>query len=420
VPANFSTVVDDRDLGRLVLRGGALEDGRLADIAIDPRTGLIAAVGDVESHPSDIVEDCVGLVIVPSGVEVHAHLDKALSSPRGAMPADLNGAVEDWLTMAPQFDHDSFVARATRAIEAMVARGTTAVRTHVDVGTAMGLRGIHALIAVREDMRRRRLVDVQIVGLALPPLGGSAGHASRRLLESAVEAGIDIVGGSPDIDPDPLAATQVAVAVAAASGLPLDLHTDQTVDPSFFFLPDYIRLVEKHGVTSSAASHCVSLASQPLPVQEQVAADLARLGMSVFTMPLTSLFYFGWDVPVGPPRGVTAIRALLDADVRLAAGSDNVRDVFFPLGGFDLFETAATLAMVGHISPEQAWRMCSDVPRAALRLPAVDVTVGSPADLVAIAGRNLSDAVADRSQHRTVLRRGRIVARTTTHEQLLC
>jgi cytosine deaminase len=419
VPANFSTVVDDRDLGRLVLRGGALEDGRFADIAIDARDGRIAAVGVVESRPGDTDEDCSGLVIVPSGVEVHAHLDKALSSPGGAMPADLGGAVEDWLAMAPQFDHDSFVERATRAIEAMVARGTTAVRTHVDIGTAMGLRGVHALIAVREEMRRRGLADVQIVGLALPPFGGSAGHASRHLLESAVEAGIDIVGGSPDIDPDPLAATQVAVAVAAASGLPIDLHTDQTIDASFFFLPDYIRLVEEQRVTCSAASHCVSLASQPRPVQEQVSADLARIGMSVFTMPLTSLFYFGWDVPVGPPRGVTAIHALLDAGVRLAAGSDNVRDVFFPLGGFDQFETAAVLAMVAHVSPEQAWTMCSDVPRAALGLPAVAVAVGSPADLVAIAGRNLSEAVAGGSQHRTVLRHGRIVARTTTNQQLL-
>jgi cytosine deaminase len=154
-------------------------------------------------------------------------------------------------------------------------------------------------------------------------------------------------------------------------------------------------------------------------VQRQVAADLARLDISVFTMPLTSLFYFGWDTPVGPPRGVTAIHALLDAGVRLAAGSDNVRDVFFPLGGFDQFETAAVLAMVAHVAPEQAWAMSSDAARAAIGLPAVDVVVGSPADLVAIAGRNLSEAVADGSQHRTVLRRGRVVARTTTHQQLL-
>ena len=59
-------------------------------------------------------------MIVPSGIEVHAHLDKALSSPRGAMPADLDAAVATWVAMTSQFDHDSFVERATRAIEAMV------------------------------------------------------------------------------------------------------------------------------------------------------------------------------------------------------------------------------------------------------------------------------------------------------------
>jgi len=419
--ASTATVVDGRPstAGRLVLRGGTDAGGTRRDLAIDTQTGRIVGVGVIAQSPDDIEEDCRGLVVVPAGVDVHAHLDKALSPTGSAMPADLDQAVDDWLRLAPTLDHDSYVDRATRAVEAMVRRGTTVIRTHADVGAAMGLTALNALISVRDDMKRRGLCDIQVVALAAPPLGGTAGHQSRRLLEQAVEAGVDVVGGSPDIDPEPLAATTVAVEVAAASGLPIDLHTDQSTDPGLFFLPDFVRLVEANGITRSSASHCVSLASQPEGVQHEVAAGVARVGMSVFTMPLTSLFFFGWGTPVAPPRGVTAIRALLDAGVCVAAGGDNVRDVFFRLGAFDAMEVAAVLAMVAHLSAEDAWQMCTAASRQALGLPPVTLTVGSPADLVAIKAPDLATAVAERSEHRIVIHRGRIVARTNTTHQLL-
>ena len=54
----------------------------------------------------------------------------------------------------------------------------------------------------------------------------------------------------------------------------------------------------------------------------------------------------------GPtPRGLTAVRALLDAGVRLGAGADNVRDPFNPVGRADAFETASLLVTVGHLPP---------------------------------------------------------------------
>ncbi len=404
---------------KLVLANGVLADGTQADVAVDPVGGVIAAVGAVELFPEDEKIDCTGMVILPAAAEPHAHLDKALSSRLvPAMPVDLAAAVADWHRIWPTLTHEDLVQRASESVEAMVMRGVTAIRSHVDIGAGVGLRGLRALKEVKE--RSLDLVDLQIVGLIAHPLVGDEGAEHRALLEQGIEEGLmDVVGGSPDLAPDPVETTRVSVAAAARSGLPLDLHTDQTVDPDFFYLPEMVRLVQEYGVKNVVASHCISLATQPEAVQEKVAVEMAEAGMAVTTMPLTSLFYFGWDQPVAPPRGVTAIAKLEAAGVVVGAGADNVRDLFFPYGRFDPVETATVLGMVAHFTPEHVWEMCSHAARKAMGLPEVTLAPGSPAELLAIQGRNLTDALAEGSEQRVVIHRGRVVANTSVQKQLI-
>ena len=409
-------------MSRLILRGGSRADGSRADVAIDTRSGLITEVGTVsDAAPGalpDTVEDCTGKVILPAGVETHAHLDKAFLSAGVPVPADLDAGVAEWFARVGDLTHESFVERATAAVEALVARGTTTIRTHVDIATIHELRGVHALIEVRDQMHARGLADIELIGLAAP-LGGVVGAPVRRLLDEAIEAGIDIVGASPDISHDPVGATTDVVDAARRSGLRMDVHTDQTIDPNLFYLPELIRQVTAHGLTGAVASHCVSLASQDIDTQKRVADQLAAAGIAVFTMPLTSLFLFGWEELVSPPRGVTAINTLRAAGVVVAAGSDNVQDPFFPYGRCDPFETASVLALVAHLTAEEAWDMVSGAARQAMGRPSVTLTPGSRADLVAIDGTNITAALSMASEDRIVVHRGRVVARTTTRRTLL-
>ena len=46
------------------------------------------------------------------------------------------------------------------------------------------------------------LVDLQIVALIGPPLTGREGADNRALLRDALDAGVDVVGGCPQFDPD--------------------------------------------------------------------------------------------------------------------------------------------------------------------------------------------------------------------------
>ena len=61
----------------LIVRGGTLADGRIADIGITGDT--IAAVDDLSSAEAGTVIEAAGDLVTPPFVDPHFHLDATLS-----------------------------------------------------------------------------------------------------------------------------------------------------------------------------------------------------------------------------------------------------------------------------------------------------------------------------------------------------
>jgi cytosine deaminase len=419
------TAVTDAAGTRLVLRGGRLADGAVADVVIDTETGIIAAVGQQLAHrPGDVDEDCRAMMVLPAPAEPHAHLDKALSADRAGWDCpnpggDLAGAIAAWHAQWPLLTHEDLVDRATRAVEQLVLHGTTAIRSHVDVGDVIGTRAIRALVEVKARVEASGLADLQLVALVAPPISGAGESSSRRLLEEALAAGADLVGGCPYRHDDPWAAVRTALDIAEDHGVGVDLHTDETIDASVLTVVDLARAAAMRGVGAGiTASHCVSLGVQEEGVQADVARQLADAGVSVVALPQTNLYLQARGHSSRQPRGITALRALLDAGVNVAAGADNIRDPFCTVGRMDATETAALLIMAGHLDAGEAWSLCSAGARRAMGLAPVTVAAGQPAELVCIEGQSLCGAVAAGSEQRLTIHRGRIVARSTVSRVL--
>jgi cytosine deaminase len=415
---------------RTLLTGGVGADGRRLDVVVDDVTATVVEAGANVPAPTQpppaAVIDAAGSVVLPAPVEPHAHLDKALTGLAAPNPSgDLLGAVAAWQRHRPSLTRDDVVARATTAVEALVGHGVTAVRTHVDVAADGGLTAAEALVAVREDVTRRGLAHLELVALVRSPLAGEAGRANRWWLDAALDAGVDVAGGCPNLDPDPSGASAVIVAAAARRGVRVDVHCDETLDPAAGQLAELARLAVDHGVEGRVvASHCVSLGMQDPATQRRVAAAAAGAGVAVVTLPQTNLYLQGRGVAVAAPRGLTAVGALLDAGVVVAAGGDNARDPFCAVGRLDPVETAALLVMAGHLSPLEAWRRCTVDARACLGLAGpgradLVAAVGDPAELVLLEGRDLAEALAAGSEARTTIHRGRVVATTTVTRTLV-
>jgi cytosine deaminase len=338
-----------------------------------------------------------GYLVLPAFAEPHAHLDKAFLAERVDNPTgDLLGAIgamelaRDSITLADTIE------RAERAARLLAANGCTAIRTHADLTPSGGLRSVEALIEVRR--RLCALVEIQVVALTAWPSIGPEGAQQRALLREAIAMGIDVVGGCPHLESDPVAANDGFLSIAAEAGLPVDLHTDETLNPAMCALEDLAERVLAtgfaHGVT---ASHCVSLSLQPLPQQCQIAEKVAAAGIHVIALPHTNLFLQGREHRVGMPRAVTAVRVLRDAGVNVAAGADNLQDPFNPVGRGDPLETAALMIMTTHALPGDALEMVSGAARRAMGL-------GPATDYVAIRAATVREAIAFGPAERVVLR----------------
>ena len=325
------------------LRNAGLADGRVVDVSIDalsgrivsvddprrawPRSADIGGVIDPNSGPGETTDiDLEGWLLLPAPCEPHAHLDKALTVTEVPnVRGDLLGAIDAWIPYIPKLTVNDMAERAEIAALELVSNGATAVRTHVNVHAGIDAKAAEALILVRS--RIGHLLDIQIVALC-GWVTGPEGPEGRHLLRTVLEMDDSIiVGGCPHLDVEPIEASDYALDLAMELGRQLDLHTDETLDGSHLELR-YLtqRVRETCFDLGAAASHCVSLGVQPVDVQRAVAAEVAASGVRIITLPQTNLFLQGRDHPVSTPRGLTALRPLLDAGAIVGAGADNVRD----------------------------------------------------------------------------------------------
>jgi cytosine deaminase len=401
---------------RLLLRRALLADGSVADVRIVD--GSIAAVGahlpptpppDPEQPDSEQTVDLDGWLLLPAFTEPHAHLDKAFLAEVVPNPTgDLMGAIVAMEQHRHLITLEDTIVRAERAARLMLHNGVTAIRTHADLNEATGLQSVLALVEVRE--RLRGLVDVQVCALSGWPSIGAAGANQRALLRDAVGAGIDLIGGCPHLETDPHAANDNFLSMAAQAGLPIDLHTDETLDPGILGLDDLAqRVIDTgfpYGVT---ASHCVSLGLQPEYRQREVADKVADAGIGVVALPHTNLFLQGRQHQSNMPRSLTAVRALRAAGATVAAGADNLQDPFNPVGRADPLETAGLMIMAAHLLPLDALASVSAMARVALGLAPGSIETGAHADLVAMPAQTVREAIAMGPQPRFVTSGGRVV-----------
>jgi cytosine deaminase len=394
----------------MLLHDATLHDGSEANVRLEgDRIAEVGAPGTLARDEADSL-DLSGCVLLAAPAEPHAHLDKALTAERVEVQAgDLNAAIDAWHAHRAGLGEEDIARRAESAALIALARGVTAVRTHVDVGEGIELRAAEALVSVRD--RLRPLMDIQVVALSYP-LAGAAGAENRALVRAALELGVDVVGGAPHIDPDPAGHIEVCLGLAAEFGRPVDLHMDEHLGSSVD-LEDLVRVMGDGFPQPVTASHCTSLGMRSAEVQDRLAAEAARAGIAVVTCPGTNLHLLGRGVRTATPRGLTALPALLGAGVLVAGGGDNVQDFFHPLGCGDPLQTAALLVLAGQLDVQTAYRLVSENARAVMGLPGGGVTPGGPGELVAVAGGSLQEALSTTTEDRIVFRAGRVVTRTS-------
>ncbi|MER6078544.1 hydrolase [Streptomyces sp. NPDC001833] len=375
------------DPAALLLCGARLTDGRTVDVRLG--CGRIEAVGTAGSlapgpaRTGGTRVDLTGYLLLPAPAEPHAHGDTALS-------AEHDGPVS--------YEPEDVQRRATEAALLQLGHGATAVRAHVRVGDVQGLGALAAVLQARRSLRGL----AELTAVAMPRvLTGIAGADGLAILRDAAKMGASVVGGCPDLDPDPTGYAEAVLEVASEHGCPVDLHTDAT-DPARLARLAAMAGGMRPGV---ALGPCAGLARLPAEVAARVADQLAAAGITVVCLPQGGC-------GAVDRRGTAPVRLLRAAGVRIAAGSGALRDLSNPVGRGDPLEAAYLLASRHGLRPEDAYDAVSTASRAVLGLPEVRVEAGFPAELLAVRGDHLAGALS-LAYSRIVVHRGRVVARTS-------
>ena len=403
----------------LLLRHATLRDGTRVDIAI---TGArIAALAPVLEASGARAIDLEGRVVLPGLVEAHTHLDKSLT---GGLAENRSGTLYEAVEVMGRIQRDRRVEtireQARQAALLFVAAGVTTIRSHVDINDSARLKGVEALLAVREELAG--VLDLQLVALC-GSLDGPQGRQVRDLVEDALRMGVDAVGGAPALHADACAYIDMVFEMAERYDCPVDLHVDESDDPADYCLPYLAEMTRAHGYGGRViAGHCCSLGAVDHARAEQTIEAVHTAGIDIVTLPSCNLYLQGRGDRGIVRRGLTRARELLAAGVPVSCGSDNVQDPFNPFGSGDLLQVANLLAHTAHLgsAAEQdlALDMITGIPAASLGLPNYGLQPGCYADLMVLDTRDPRTILAMLPPRRYVLKRGRIVAQTETTRML--
>ena len=115
----------------LIVKGGTLPDGRVADIGI--RGDRITAIETLDAEAGEII-DASGDLVSPPFVDPHFHMDATLSygKPRINASGTLLEGIGLWGELKGVMTQEEVVFRALKYCDWAASMGLLAIRSHVD------------------------------------------------------------------------------------------------------------------------------------------------------------------------------------------------------------------------------------------------------------------------------------------------
>ncbi len=398
----------------IVIRNAALPDGSTGiDIAV--QHGRIAATGPRLPVQGAREIDAEGSLVTPPFVDAHFHMDATLSYglPRVNASGTLLEGIALWGELKPELTQEALVERALRYCDWAVARGLLAIRTHVDVCDDR-LLAVEALL----DVKRRvaPYLDMQLV--AFPQDGLLRSATAFANLKRAIAMGVDVVGGIPHFErtmADGAESVRLLCEFAAAQGLMVDMHCDESDDPlsrHIETLAAETHRLKLHGRVTG--SHLTSMHSMDNYYASKLIPLIAESGVAAIANPLINITLQGRHDTYPKRRGMTRVPELMAAGVTVAFGHDCVMDPWYGMGSGDMLEVAHMGLHVAQMTSQQGMQACfaavTENPARILGLEGYGLKVGCHADLVLLDAANPVEAIRLRAARRLVMRRGRVVA----------
>lgn len=309
-------------------------------------------------------------------------------------------AIELAARVKETYDESWIIKNVRKAVALSAIYGGTHIRAFADVDSKAKLIGAKALIKAREEFKD--IVDIQVVAFAQDGIVREPGAAD--LVRQAMELGADVVGGIPWIeftDADIAEHVRVCYDIAEQFDKPVSMLVDDAGDPGLRSLELMALETIKRGWHGrSLAHHARAMSMYPKPYLQKLAALLKKAQMGVVSDPHT-----------GPLHA--RVRELLQEDVLVCIGMDDISDAYYPYGRNNMLEVAFLVSHLLWMTTRQDMEVLYDMitTKAAqcIGLTEFALKVGAPANIAVLGEPNVLEALRNHEAPDFVISHGKLV-----------
>ncbi|HHQ4663315.1 TPA: cytosine deaminase [Aeromonas veronii] len=381
--------------------------------------GVITAIEPHDEHAvaGRVLDGEGGLAISPF-IEPHIHLDttQTAGEPSWNLSGTLFEGIERWAERKALLTHEDVKLRAIQTLKWQIANGIQFVRTHVDVSDP-NLVALKAMLEVREEMKE--WVELQIV--AFPQEGILSYPNGKALLEEALKLGADVIGAIPHFEftrEYGVESLHYIFDLAEKYQVLVDVHCDEIDDEQSRFIETLATLAYERGIGHRVtASHTTAMHSYNGAYASRLFRLLKMADINFVANPLVNIHLQGRFDTYPKRRGITRVKEMLEANINVCFGHDDVFDPWYPMGTANMLQV---LHMGLHVCQIMGYEQINDglkliSSHSARTLNVQDrygIEVGKPANLLILPADNGFDAVRRQVPVRYSIRHGKVIAQT--------
>ncbi|CAI1140613.1 Cytosine deaminase [Serratia ficaria] len=392
----------------------AIEQGRIAHIVPQP---------EGQEWRTDAL-DAQGGLALPAFVEPHIHLDttQTAGQPAWNQSGTLFEGIERWAERKASLTHEDVKQRAWQTLKWQIANGVQYVRTHVDVSDPT-LTALRAMLEVK--LEAAPWVTLQIV--AFPQEGILSYPDGEALLEEALRLGADVVGAIPHFEftrEYGVESLHKAFALAQKYDRLVDVHCDEIDDEQSRFVETVAALALKLEMGAKVtASHTTAMHSYNGAYASRLFRLLKMSGINFVANPLVNIHLQGRFDSYPKRRGITRVKEMLEAEINVCFGHDDVFDPWYPLGTANMLQVLHmglhVCQLMGYGQIDDGLKLITSHSARTLHLSDYGLAAGNSANLVILPAESGFDAVRRQTPVRYSIRQGAIIAETQPAETTL-
>ncbi|NEG67855.1 cytosine deaminase [Pantoea agglomerans] len=389
----------------------AIADGKIARLSAQPQ----------HASPADESLDGEGGLACAPFIEPHIHLDttQTAGEPAWNQSGTLFEGIDRWAERKAMLSHEDVKRRAMQTLKWQIANGIQFVRTHVDVSDP-SLTALKAMLELKAEMAP--WITIQIV--AFPQEGILSYPNGEALLEEALRLGADVVGAIPHYEftrEYGVESLHKTFALANRYDRLIDVHCDEIDDEQSRFVETVAALAHRDGNGARVtASHTTAMHSYNGAYTSRLFRLLKLSGINFVANPLVNIHLQGRFDTYPKRRGITRVKEMLEAEINVCFGHDDVFDPWYPLGTASMLQVLHmglhVCQLMGYEQIDAGLDLITHNSAKTLQLSGYGIQTGNDASLIILPAESGFDAVRRQVPVRYSLRRGIVVAETKPAE----